>query len=167
MKVLEDKAIIPYWYKRPDHSIQNQLKDMIDITKLKDLIQLDIAIGGDHGGGKFHVTMKVNFCLPEKKTVSYLTQLASVSFSKDDINNLKDTGLDPIGEGLQLIAEGGRFIVSENLAVTFSGFEVAAICNCSINIYLGGDLKFYAQMSGRDGMSSYWCMWQMLHPAEW
>ncbi len=80
-KMLEDRTIIPYWYKRPDHFIQNQLKDMIDIMKLKDLIQLDIMIGGDYGSGKFCVTMKVNFRLPEKKTVSYLTQLASVSFS--------------------------------------------------------------------------------------
>jgi hypothetical protein len=68
-KVLQDKTIIPYWYNRPDHFIQSQLKDMINITKLKDLIQLDIAIGGDHGSGKFHVMMKVNFHLPEKKTV--------------------------------------------------------------------------------------------------
>jgi hypothetical protein len=52
---------------------------------------LGIVIGGVHGGAKFRMTMKVNFQLPEKKTVSYLTQNASVSFSKDDMEILKDT----------------------------------------------------------------------------
>ena len=28
-------------------------------------------------------------------------------------------------------------------------------------------MKFYAQMAGREGMSSYWCMWCTLHPSEW
>jgi hypothetical protein len=45
-KVLEDKTVIPYWYKRPNLFLQKQLKDMADITKLKDLLQLDITIGG-------------------------------------------------------------------------------------------------------------------------
>ncbi len=36
-----------------------------------------------------------------------------------------------------------------------------------MHIYLAGDQKFYAQISGRDGMSSYWCMWCMSHPSEW
>ncbi len=51
--------------------------------------------------------------------------------------------------------------------MTFSGSEVAAICSCPINVYLVGDLKFFVQMSGRDGMSSYWCMWCLLRPTEW
>ncbi len=70
--------------------------------------------------------------------------------SKDDNDILNDTVLDPIGEGLQLIFKGGRFVVSKNAAVTFPGSKVAAIFNCPINVYLAGDLKFYAQMSGRE-----------------
>lgn len=57
--------------------------------------------------------MKVNFHLHDKISVSFLTQIACVSFSKDDINILKDTALNPIGIGVRLIAEGGRFIVDE------------------------------------------------------
>jgi hypothetical protein len=34
-------------------------------------------------------------------------------------------------------------------------------------VYLVGDLIFYAQMSGREAMSSAWCMWCMPHPSEW
>jgi len=169
-KVLEDKTVIPFWYKRPDLLLQHQLKSMIDAEKLKLLQQLDIVVGGDHGGGKFRMTMKVNFRLSDKTTVSYLTQIGSVSHSKDDIVILKDTVLKPIGEGLRLISEGGCFnVTGTGMEVSFSQQPVQSdlIINCSAQIYLVGDLKFYAQMSGRDGMSSYWCMWCQLHPLQW
>ncbi len=70
--------------------------------------------------------------------------------STDDNDILTDTVLDLIGEGLQLIFKGRRFVVNKNAAVTFSGSEGAAIFNCPINVNLAGDLKFYAQMSGRE-----------------
>jgi hypothetical protein len=60
-KILEDKSINPFWYKRPDIFLQKQLKNMIDLSLLPQLIKVDIIIGGDHGGGKFHMSMKVNF----------------------------------------------------------------------------------------------------------
>jgi hypothetical protein len=160
-KVLANKTVIPFWYKRPDLLLQSQLKNMIDAEKLKYLSCIDIVIGGDHGGGKFRMTMKVNIRLNDKKSVSFLTQIASVSFSKDDI--------DILGIGLRLIAEGGRFIVDENLGLSFSAADGAAlICSCSMQIYLAGDLKnVYAEISRRNGMSSYWFMWCILHPSEW
>jgi hypothetical protein len=34
---------------------------MIDLSLLPQLIKVDIIIGGDHGGGKFRMSMKVNF----------------------------------------------------------------------------------------------------------
>jgi hypothetical protein len=52
-KILEDKTIIPYWYKWPDIFLQKQLKNMIDLSLLPQLIKVDIIIGGDHGGGKY------------------------------------------------------------------------------------------------------------------
>jgi hypothetical protein len=122
-KILEDKAVILFWYKRPDLLLQHQLKSMIDAEKLKLLQQLDIVTGGDHGGGKFRMTMKVNFRLSDKATVSYLTQIASISYSKDDTEILKLTVLKPTGEGLQLIAEGCHFNVTD------TGMEVSSLSN--------------------------------------
>jgi len=131
------------------------------------LVRVDIIIGGDHSGRKFRMTMKVNFQLPNKETVSYLTQIASVSFSKHNIEILKETVLDPIGEGLQITALGCIFIVLDNeytvkfsLSNTTSSSSVH--CSCSLQVYLVGDLKFYAQMSGIEDMSSYWCMYKHL-----
>ncbi len=77
-KVLADKMINPFWCKRPDAYLQSQLKQMIDQSLMKVMIKVDIiVIGGDHGGGKLRMTMKVNFHLPEKKMVSCLTQIAA------------------------------------------------------------------------------------------
>ncbi len=75
---------------------------------------VDIILGRGHGSCKFHMSMKVNFQLAEKKPHSYLTQTASASFLKDNLEILKETMLDPIGVGLQLVISGGKFIVLEN-----------------------------------------------------
>jgi len=60
------------------------------------------------------MTMKVNFHLTKKKTVSSLTQIASVSYSKDKSIVLRATILDPIGAGLQWMRLGGHFKVIDN-----------------------------------------------------
>ena len=163
--VLADKTVIPYWYKDPEQLIRHQISHIVPVEKLSSLELLDIAIGGDHGGGKFRMSLKLNFRFPDT-TIAHLFQIASVSFSKDDINILRKVVIDPIGNGLKVIAEGRRFAVSNDLAVSFSGDE-PGICNVPTRLVLVGDLKFYAQMSGRDGMSSSWCMWCQLHPSEW
>jgi hypothetical protein len=81
-KVLEDKTIIPLWFKRPDHLLQSQLPKLIDISKLKDLMHVDLIVGGDHGGGKLRMTLKVNFRLQDKSTVSFLLKLPVFHFLK-------------------------------------------------------------------------------------
>jgi hypothetical protein len=95
--------------------------------------------------------------------VSYLTQIASVSYTKDKTEILRETVLDPIGEGLRQISLGGRFIVLDNyftLEFSLSDANDKSIhCSCPLQLYLVGDSKFYAQMSGSEDMSSYWCMW--------
>jgi hypothetical protein len=57
--VLEDRQLYHIGTRVLTFFIQNQLKDMIDVTKLNNLIQLYITIGGEHGGGKFHMTITV------------------------------------------------------------------------------------------------------------
>jgi len=119
---------------------------------------VDVVIRGDHGGGKFHMTMKVNFHLPGKQTVSYLTQIATVSYSKDNTDILRETVLDTIGECLRQISAGGRFkVLGNDLTLEFSlsnADDKSIHCSCPLKLYLVGDLKFYAQISGREDMSS-------------
>jgi hypothetical protein len=76
-KVLEDKTMTPYRYKHPDQYLQERLTDMIDSSLIRDLVRVDIVIGGDHGGGKFRMTMKVNFRLPNKETLGRSTDHCS------------------------------------------------------------------------------------------
>ena len=60
-KVLDNKTVIPFWFKTPDQLLQSQLPKVIDASKLKDLMHIDIIVGGDHGGSKFRRMLKVNF----------------------------------------------------------------------------------------------------------
>ena len=41
------------------------------------------------------------------------------------------------------------------------------ICDVSTQVLVVGDLKYYAQLLGRENMSSYWCMWCTLPKPEW
>jgi len=97
--------------------------------------------------------------LAEKKTHSYLMQIASVSFSKDNTKILKEIVLDPIREGLQLFFYGGKFIVldnDDNLQFSLSSTSSRTVhCNCPVQVYLAGDLKFYAQMFGREDIELF------------
>jgi len=93
-KVLEDKAIIPYWYKSPDGLLKHQLKYMVTPWQLLDLHHIDLTIGGDHGGGKFCRTLKILFRFWSNPTTSCLFQIASVSHSKDELSILCSTVLE-------------------------------------------------------------------------
>ncbi len=167
-KVLEDKTIITYWYKAPDELLKHQLKYMVTPHQLVELNRVDLTIGGDHGGGKFRMTLKILFRFQSNPTISRLFQIASVSHSKDEHSILCATVLDPIGESLQLVVEGGRFVVSNDLVLSFSPInDTKTICDVSTRVLIVGDLKYYAQLLGRENMSSYWCMWCNLHPQEW
>jgi hypothetical protein len=56
-KVLQD----PYWYKPPDELIQHLLKAIVLTDQLLGLKRVDFTISGDHGGGKFCMTLKILF----------------------------------------------------------------------------------------------------------
>jgi hypothetical protein len=61
----------------------------------------------------------------------------------------------------------GKFIVldnSYNLQFSLSNTSDRSVhYSCPVQVYLAGDLKFYAQMSGREDMGSFWCMCCKLH----
>jgi hypothetical protein len=83
--MLLDKTTIHYWYKKPDELIQHQLHKIITEEHLHGLKRVDFTTGGDHGGGKFRVTLKMLLRFHDKKSISHLFQITSVSHSKDDI----------------------------------------------------------------------------------
>jgi hypothetical protein len=64
--MLLDKTTIHYWYKKPDELILHQLHKIITEEQLHGLKRVDFTIGGDHGGGKFHVTLKMLLQFHEK-----------------------------------------------------------------------------------------------------
>jgi len=109
---LPDKTIVDYWYKLPHLLIQDQINTIIsNDVDLDGITRLDICVGGDHGGGKFRMSLKLLFRFNDRDTISWLYQIASVSHPQDNSQLLKDTVLQPIGESLKLIVDVGSFIV--------------------------------------------------------
>jgi len=171
--VLADKTIVTFWWKRPDELLQHQINYMFKVQDLELLESVDIATGGDHGGGRFRMLLKLLLRFGENKaTIKKLFEIANVEHSKDDINVLKNTVLDKVVEGLRAINDGSRFIVRSDdngcMSLSFTPDDnEAAICNVPIYLYINGDMKFFAQMLGREGMSTSWCMYCQEHPNDW
>ncbi len=60
------------------------------------------------------MSLKLLFRFNGRESISRLYQIASVSHPQDNSQLLKDTVLEPIGESLKLIVDGGRFIVKKD-----------------------------------------------------
>jgi hypothetical protein len=112
--------------------------------------------------------LKFFFRYENSNTISKLFQIASAPRSKDDLEILHSTVLDRIGDGARLIAEGQHFCVSKDMSLTFLPWTgVDIICTVPNRLLIVGNLKFFAQMLGRENMSGSWCMWCHSHPSEW
>jgi hypothetical protein len=68
-------------------------------------------------------------------------------------------------DGLKRIHDGGHIIIEENeqsqFVLTFdqrNESQVGILCNVPLNIFINGNLKFFALILGCNGMSSCRCM---------
>ena len=141
---------------------------------MENLERVDYTVGGDDGKGRFRMITKLILRYSDGKPPLYrLFQIASVDYAKDDIAVLRNTVLSPIGASLKKMMSGGsRFMLFKNDDGTFSlkfGCRDQNACYCDVptRMFCVGDLKFYAQMLGRDNMSGSWCMWCRMAPSEW
>jgi len=105
--VLEDKTVIDYWFKEPDVFLKHHINNIIRRDELQRVTSIDVTVGGDHGGRKFRMSLKILFQFHKMPSISRLFQIASVSHSKDDTKILHSTVLQPIGESLRIISLGG------------------------------------------------------------
>jgi hypothetical protein len=109
-----------------------------------------------------------------KDTIIRLFEIANVSHSSDDIVIFNTTVLQRNAQGLETIHNGGRFIVSSSeeagqLELSFDEEPInrQVHYNVPVSIFINGNLKFFAQRLGRDGMSTSWCMYCNVHPKDW
>jgi len=111
--------------------------------------------------------LKILFRFVNKPAITRLFEITNVLHSQDDIGILNKTVLHKIADGLRNIKRGGRFIVDNNMQLFFDQSNTENLCDVPTSLYINGDLKYFAQMLGRDGMSTSWCMWCQAHPNEW
>ena len=115
--------------------LQHQIDNIIKKQQLQQLTRVDLSVGGDHGGGKFRMTLKILFQFNDRATISRLFQIASVSHSKDNTEIIQKSVLDPIGESLRRVSEGGRFIIhhdtsDDSLTLSFNlNVSIVSIAN--------------------------------------
>jgi hypothetical protein len=83
-KILENKTVIPYWYKSPDELIKNQINEIEKEEDLEGLESVKFTVGGNHGCGKVWMTFKILLKFSSKATISRLYQITSVEHSKDE-----------------------------------------------------------------------------------
>jgi hypothetical protein len=104
--------------------LKHQINNIIKRDQLQHVSCVDLLVGGDHGGRKFCMTLKILFRFHERSTISRLFQITSVSHSKDDTKILESTVLNPIGESMRRISHGGHFIeysdTNDSLGLTFN-----------------------------------------------
>jgi hypothetical protein len=89
-------------------------------------------------------------------------EIANVAHSSDDIEINNKTVLNKIGENFEKNSEGGRVIVvgKKALELSFSANTRDAdsvVVDVSLHLHVHGDLKYFAQVLGRNGVSSSWC----------
>jgi len=172
-ETLPEKTVITFWWKSPDLLLMNQINVMVKPEDLEGVKAVDLCIGGDHGAGRFRMLLKILLRFTSKPAIVKRYEVANVLHSKDDIDVLHKTVLEKIIEGLRKIYDGGRFIVTMNedrqlnLSFSHSMSENLTICDVPIRLFINGDLKYFAQMLGREGMSTSWCMWCEAHPNQW
>ena len=123
---LDDRTIIDFWYKEPGKLISHQIDVMVNESQLEGLKRVDLCVGGDHGGGKFRMSLKVLLRSEEKESISHLYQIASVTHPVDDSKILT-----PIGASLKIIVEGGCFFVQRNVTTNqlVANFNVTVSSN--------------------------------------
>ncbi len=59
------------------------------------------------------------------------------------------------------------FAENHKMKLSFFNDEQDSICNVPIHLYINGDMKSFAQMLGREGMSTSWGMYCQAHPNDW
>ena len=55
---LDNKADVFFWYKEVDKLLEHQVQHIVSSQDMADVVLIDLVVGGDHGIGKFRMTLK-------------------------------------------------------------------------------------------------------------
>jgi hypothetical protein len=166
------KETIEYYEKNIAFEIAKQLGYLLTKTKKNCVLikRIVIVLGGDHGCGAFVVGAKVIVTFTDNKSECFDVSVAEVLCRKDNAEILEKTVLSELSKYLELVVENPIRIIERKTAPDGDSvgiecmFEPTVVEKCctelkilKANVYVTGDLAFYAMVLGKEGMSGHWC----------
>ncbi|CAJ1962191.1 unnamed protein product [Cylindrotheca closterium] len=165
-----DETIITYWYRPITNVVLNLFKH-----EFKDLEfhECKVILGGDHGVGVFHMSIKV-VLYRQDGTIAReaIEKVGHINNGKDTYQVLNETIMQPLEESLALLEKSALRIPKDCALVTFIPLTECNSSNDSafriitLIVAATGDLAWVNTMQGKENMSSKWCPYCDLHPNE-
>jgi hypothetical protein len=158
--IIMDKEKIRYWWKHPGEVIVSEIGDMLKPEGLQDVKSFDIAIGGDHGKGRFRLALIL--IIRFHSVTEFLRRVfvhGEIDSAKDKASILHDTFLEKFDAEITKIVQHKKFWLyqspSQKASVSFEQIEDGFAK--PVRSFICGDGKFFMQVTGRENMASHWC----------
>jgi hypothetical protein len=133
---------------------------------------IDVVLGGDHGQRKFRMVIRVIYRNKSNRNIpafSHTLKIGHIDCIKDTREVLERTIGIATNDGCKALF--GKFMVLDRGNHTVSIHDESPLVNevydlnfiaLPVNIFITGDLAFYATVLGKENMGGIWCPWCML-----
>ena len=159
----DENKKIDYWYKPVDELLEHQAKFILSDADIVGIKHVDLAIGGDHGKGRFCMILKVliRYHEVDKESKTFLYQVGEIDCVKDNLDILKKSIATPLGDSMQRIIDGGSFVLSRcEGGLTSLSFSEVSGADCDL-LKVEQDVPINIP-SGYDQTKEDICMMQQL-----
>jgi hypothetical protein len=155
-----DKEKIFYWWKHPTEVIVSEIGDMLRPEDVHDVKNCDIAIGGDHGKGRFQLALILIIWFHSVR--EFLRRVfvhGEIDSAKDKASILRETFLEDFDKEVTKMVQHKKFWLhwNDDQKVTVSFEPLDDGFDKDVRTFICGDGKFFMQVTGRENMASHWC----------
>jgi hypothetical protein len=163
---------IPWSYKSTAEVVRLCLKTLFKSAEFR-CDKIDLTISIDHGKGHSRATLNVipRWQLEDGSWCedSHIFTLANARCKKDNTDIIRNTFGTLLNTELKQIREWGKLSVDEG---SVQWGDPAHSTNPSaktipVEIFMAGDILFYAIALGKEGFATWWCNWCQLFKPEW
>jgi hypothetical protein len=133
---------------------------MLQPIDVSDVNSFDIAIGGDHGKGRFCLALILVVHFQSAREFLHRVFVhGEIDSAKDKASILRETFLEKFDAEITKMVQHNKFWLHqmEDGRVSVSFEEVQGGHEKPIRAFICGDGKFFMQVTGRENMASHWC----------